>query len=120
MVKDTFAQDPDYLREMHRYRSLLLQQGALVHGTPNEKKAASEALDLQTMRLQVAELRWQARQMEEAPQQLAAICHETRRSLAKSRSMVAQTHQANEKLLAQIASTREVIAESQKLLKSLE
>ncbi len=72
------------------------------------------------MRLQVAELRWQARQVAAAPQQLTAICHQSRRFLAKSRSAMAQAKYANEKLLAQIARTREVIAESRKRLQSLE
>ena len=120
MGGDTLAQDPDYHREMHRYRALMHQQGALVHGTPDEKKAASEALNLQTMRLQVAELRWQAGQVAEAPQQLTAIHHQTLHFLAKSRLVVAKSQLANEKLLARIANTREMIAESQKRLESLE
>ncbi len=120
MGQDSLAQDPDYHREMHRNLALLQQRGALVHGAPDDKKAASEALNWQTIRLQVVELRWQARQVEDAPPQLTAICHQSRRFLAKSRSVVAQAKHANEKLLARIASTREVIAESRKRPQSLE
>jgi hypothetical protein len=119
MFADNLAQDPDYQREMHRYQLLLRQQGEWVHGTPAAREAATKALNLQMMRLQAAELRCQAGQLEEAPQQMAALCHETRQFLAKSRSVVSQTHQANEKLLTRIANTRAVIAESQKMLDSL-
>jgi hypothetical protein len=119
MVNENVSHDPGYQREMNRYQLLLRKQGELVHGTPAARKAASEALDLQMMRLQAAELRWQAAQLEGAPQQVAAICDETRHFLAKSRSVMSETHQSNEKLLTQIADTRAVIAESQKLLDSL-
>jgi hypothetical protein len=78
------------------------------------------ALNWQTMRLQVVELCWQARQVEEAPQQLTAICHQSRRFLAKSRSVVAQAKPANEEFLTRIVSTREIIAESRKRLQFLD
>lgn len=120
MVQEDLTQDPGYRREMHRYHLLLRQQRELVHGTPAARKAATEALNWQMMRLQAAELRWQAGRLAVAPQQVAALCQETRHFLTKSRLVVSQTHQANQKLLSRIAGTRAVIAESQKMLESLE
>ncbi len=119
MVEDNLMDDPSYQREMDQYRSLLREQRQLVHGNLAARKAGSEVFDLQMMRLQVAELRWQAELMEQAPRQLAAVCDETFRFLAKSRLMIEETHRTNNKFLAQIAKARATLAESLKMLERL-
>ncbi len=119
MPQPDLSQDPDYQREHTRYQQLLRRQELLVNAGPADRKAATEALDLQMMRLQVAELRCQAAQAEQAPRELAAVRDQTLLFLEKSRRMATRRLGNDETFRARIEQTQARIAESQQLLNLL-
>lgn len=118
MLREELTQDADYQRELRRYQQLHATAMQRLPGEASDP-ALTEALDLQMVRLQLAELRWQVSIMTQSPHQLAAACDKTRHCVRHSKALIEDALRSNQALQAQIDYARAIIAESQRLLAGL-
>jgi hypothetical protein len=119
MLQEELTQDADYQREMRRYQQLHEKTMQSLRGDANDP-ALTEALDLQMVRLQLAELRWQVGVMTQSPGQLAAACDKTRLCVLHSKALIENAVRTNQALQTQIDHARAIIAESRRLLAGLD
>lgn len=119
MFQTDVTRDADYQEELIRYQQLYREVMDLAGAANADGPAASKALDLQMVRLQLAELRWQVKAITQSPLQLAEARDKTTACLRHSLALIEDTTHANQVFLEQIARTRATIAESQRLLNSL-
>jgi hypothetical protein len=119
MVREELTQDAAYRREMRRYQQLHEKTVQRVQGDASDP-ALTEALDLQMVRLQLAELRWQVSLMTQSPQQLAAACDKTRHCVRRSKALIEDALRANQALRTQMDHARTILAESRRRLAGLD
>ena len=119
MFQTDLTRDANYQEELIRYQQLYREVMDSAGEAKVDGPAASKALDLQMVRLQLAELRWQVEALLQSPLQLAEARDKTNACLRHSLALIEVTTHANQVLLEQIARTRATIAESRRMLASL-
>jgi hypothetical protein len=119
MFQTDLKLDADYQEELIRYQQLYREVMDLAGAAKADGLVVSKTLDLQMVRLQLAELRWQVKAMIQSPLQLAEARDKTNVCLRHSLALIEDTTHANKVFLEQIVRTRATIAESQRLLNSL-
>ena len=119
MLSEELTQDTHYQRAMIRYQQVYEQLMERLGRDEANDRALSEALDLQMVRLQLAELHWQLDVIRQSPLQLAAAFDKTMQCLRHSRALIEDAVRTNEEFHRQIGRTQATIAESQRLLAGL-
>jgi hypothetical protein len=119
MLQTDLTRDADYQEELIRYQQLYREVMDSAEAARAGSRTASKALDLQMVRLQLAELRWQVKALIQSPLQLAEARDKTNACLRHSLALIEDTIRANNAFLEQITHTRTIIAESQWLLAGL-
>lgn len=84
MRQTNLTRDADYQEELIRYQQLYREVMDLAGAAKTDGPAASKALDLQMVRLQLVELRWQVRAITQSPFQLAEARDKTTACLRHS------------------------------------
>ena len=119
MLQTDLTRDADYQEELIRCQQLYREVMDSAEAARAGSRTASKALDLQMVRLQLAELRWQVKALIQSPRQLAEARDKTNACLRHSLALIEDTIRTNNAFLEQIAHTRTIIAESQRLLAGL-